>query len=216
MSLSSAGFHESHMPELTHRRSARLEDLGLARREYAVLARLCTPQQIQRFLNRVPANHEVGGETLLSVRQVLNQRRAHCIEAAFVAACALWVHGKPPLVMRLDCDPTDYPHVITLFKTNRCWGAISKSRGPGLRYRDPVYRSLRELAMSYFHEYEDTRGRRTLRTYSVAFDMRQIEPGLWVTSDDPCLEAHNRLARLRHYNLISSQQEVQFWKRGPQ
>lgn len=204
------------MLELAHRRFARLDDLGLARREYAVLARLCTPQHIQRFINRVSVNREVGGETLLSVRQVLDQRRAHCIEAAFVAACALWLHGKPPLVMHLDCDPTDYPHVVTLFKNNRCWGAISKSRGVGLGYRDPVYRSLRELAMSYFHEYADERGRRTLRKYSVAFDMRQIEPGLWVTSDEPCVEAHDRLARLRHYQLISSQQEVLVLKRGPQ
>jgi hypothetical protein len=191
------------MPKLAHRRFCRLADLGLARSELAVLARLRTPQKIQTFLDRVSINHEVGGETILSVRQVLKQRRAHCIEAAFVAACALWVHGKPPLVMYLDCDPSDYPHVVTLFKNGGCWGAISKTRGIGLRYRDPVYRSLRELAMSYFHEYLNEQGERTLRRYSAAFDMRNIAPRLWITSNAPCVEAQDRLVRLRQYSLLS-------------
>ena len=203
------------MSEMAHRRFARREDLRLSKGEFAILARLGTPQQIQRFLNRVAVNHEVGGETILSVQQVLIQRRAHCIEAAFVAACALWVHGKPPLVMYLDCDPCDYAHVITLFRSHRCWGAISKSRGVGLHYRDPVYRSLRELAMSYFHEYVDTRGRRTLRSYSGAFDMRKIEPDLWVTSNGACLQAQERLGALRQYPLISSKQEDLVLKREP-
>lgn len=202
------------MSRSAHRRFARLEDLGLARREFAVLARLRTPQRIQSFLDAVSINHEVAGETILSVRQVLMQRRAHCIEAAFVAACALWVHGKRPLVMYLDCAPSDFAHVITLFKVRGCWGAISKSRGEGLRYRDPVYRSLRELAMSYFHEYTDERGRRTLREYSVTFDMRHLDPSLWVTSIEPCAEAQDRLARLRRYSLLSSHQESLVSKRG--
>jgi hypothetical protein len=127
---------------MAHRRFARPQDLGLRRGEFAVLARLRTPQKIQRFLNGVSVNHEVGGETILSVRQVLKQRRAHCIEAAFVAACALWVQGKPPLVMYLDCDPSDCAHVVALFNDHGSWGAISKSRGVGLHFRDPVYRSL--------------------------------------------------------------------------
>ena len=192
--------------KLAHRRFARPEDLGLPRGDFAILARLRSPQRIQRFLEQVSVNHEIGGETLLSVQQVLLQRRAHCIEAAFVAACALWVHGRQPLVMYLDCDPCDYPHVVTLFRSNGCWGAISKSRGEGLSYRDPVYRSLRELAMSWFHEYLDDRGRRTLREYSVAFDMRRLEPGLWVTAEKPCEEAQDRLARLRRYPLVSPRQ----------
>ena len=195
------------MTKFAHRRFARPDDLGLSRGDFAILARLRSPQQIQRFLNRVAVNHEVGGETVLSVQQVLLQRRAHCIEAAFVAACALWVHGERPLVMYLDCDPCDCPHVVALFKSNDCWGAISKSRGEGLSYRDPVYRSLRELAMSWFHEYLDDRGRRTLREYSVAFDMRALAPSLWVTSTAPCDEAQDRMARLRRFPLISHRGE---------
>jgi len=189
------------------KRIARREHLELSGAEFAILKRLDTPQKIQLFINAIPANHEIGGETILSVREVLRQRRAHCIEGAFVAACALWVHGDPPLVMHIGCDPSDYPHVIALFRRGAAWGAISKHNGPQLRYRDPVYRSLRELAMSYFHEYFDRRGRKTLRSYSRAFDLRGIDPELWITSETACTQAHDRLARLRHYAVISKRQE---------
>ncbi|HET7403670.1 MAG TPA: hypothetical protein VFJ62_17865, partial [Usitatibacter sp.] len=131
---------------LAAKRRASREDLGLTLREYATLKRLDTPEKIQAFLNAIPCNHEIGGETILSVREVLRQRRAHCIEGAMVAACALWVHGEPPLVMHLDCDTSDYPHVIALFRRHGAWGAISKTNGAPLRYRDPIYRTLRELA----------------------------------------------------------------------
>ena len=170
------------------------------------LRRLSTPQKIQAFLSGIPANHELGGETILSVREVLRQRRAHCIEGAFVAACALWVHGEPPLVMHMNCAASDYPHVLALFRRGRAWGAISKTNGAVLRFRDPVYRSLRELAMSYFHEYADRQGRKTLRGYSVAFDLRRLDPALWVTCEGACTEAGARLAALRHYPLISNRE----------
>ena len=197
------------------RPSTRVARPGLAARERAVLARLATPERIQAFVDAIPANHEVGGETLLSVREVLRQRRAHCIEGAFVAACALWVHRQPPLVMHLDCDPVDWPHVIALFRHGRAWGAISKSNHIGLRYRDPVYRSLRELAMSYFHEYCDRRGHRTLVSHSGAFDLRRMEPALWVTSAAPCREAHDRLANLRHYPLVTAWQRATLSRLDP-
>ena len=189
------------------RHRARCEELRLTRSEFAVLGRLSTPQKIQAFLNAIPANHELGGETILSVREVLRQRRAHCIEGAFVAACALWVHGDPPLVMHMDCAASDYPHILALFRRGGAWGAISKTNGAVLRFRDPVYRSLRELAMSYFHEYSDKRGRKTLRSYSAAFDLRRVDPALWVTRETACDEVNIRLAALRHYPLISARQE---------
>jgi hypothetical protein len=197
------------------RPSPRAARPGLAASERAVLARLSTPERIQAFVDAIPANHEAGGETVLSVREVLRQRRAHCIEGAFVAACALWVRGRPPLVMHLDCDPADWPHVIALFRRGRSWGAISKSNHIGLRFRDPVYRSLRELAMSYFHEYCDRHGNRTLTGHSAAFDLRRIEPSLWVTSETPCWEAHDRLANLRHYPLVSANQRRALSRLGP-
>ena len=104
------------------RRTARAVDLGLTVREYATLKRLSSPEKIQAFVNAIPINHEIGGETVLSVREVLRQRRAHCIEGAMLAAAALWVNGDPPLVMHLDCDESDYPHVITLFPPPRRLG----------------------------------------------------------------------------------------------
>lgn len=197
------------------RRYARAQDLGLAPGEFAILRRLASPEKIQAFLNTIPINHEIGGETVLSVREVLRQRRAHCIEGAMVAACALWVHGDPPLVMHLDCHESDYPHVIALFRRAGAWGAISKTNGTPLRYRDPIYRTLRELALSYFHEYSNRRGHKTLRSYSSSFDMRRLDPAQWVTAAKSCWETHDRLTELRHYPLISRRQERLLTKRDP-
>jgi hypothetical protein len=123
------------------------------------------------------------------------------------AACALWVNGDPPLVMHLDCHASDYPHVIALFRRRGAWGAISKTNGTPLRYRDPIYRTLRELSMSYFHEYYNKRGHKTLRSYSVAYDLRRIPVGEWVTSPRSCWDTHDLLTDLRHYPLISVRQE---------
>ena len=133
----------ARMPDLTARRRARREDLGLTPGEYAVLGRLSHPHKIQAFLNATPINHEPDGETVLSVREVIRQRRAHCIEGAMFAACALWVHGDPPLVMHLDCHLSDYPHVIALFRRHGSWGAISKTNSPAPRKASSATRSWR-------------------------------------------------------------------------
>lgn len=190
-----------------NQRNVSRNSLGLSVHEYAVLRQLDTPQKIQAFLNAIPINHELTGETILSVREVLRQRRAHCIEGAFVAACALWIRGEPPLLVHLDCDLSDYPHVIAVFRRRGCWGAISKTNGTPLRYRDPVYRTLRELAMSYFHEYFNKRYQKTLRSYSATLDLRRIDPALWVTCENACKEVHDRLVKARHYPLISAAQQ---------
>src|SRR5262245_66465344 len=99
-------------------RFARREDLGLSKAEFAALRRLKTPQRIQDFLNALPANFEIGGQTCLSVREVLRQRRAHCIEGAMLAACALWVHGEPPLLMDMRAEP-DYGPVAPQVRRRR-------------------------------------------------------------------------------------------------
>src|SRR3982751_4067087 len=192
---------------LLRKRFARAQDLGLAPREFQALDRLSSPQKIQVFLNAIPINHEIGGETVLSVREVLRQRRAHCIEGAMVAAAALWVNGEPPLLMHLDCHLSDYPHVIAVFRRGRHWGAISKTNGAPLRYRDPIYRTLRELTLSYFHEYSNKRGHKTLRSYSMPFDMRRIPPDEWITASGNCWKTHDRITEQRHFALISRRQE---------
>ena len=195
------------MRNIARKRTANRQNTGLSAKDFSALKSLDTPQKIQTFLNAIPINHELAGETILSVREVLRQRRAHCIEGAFLAACALWIHGDPPLLVHLDCDLSDYPHVIAVFRRKGCWGAISKTNGSPLRYRDPVYRTLRELAMSYFHEYFNRKYQKTLRSYSGTFDLRQVDPALWVTSEDACEAIHDRLVKARHYALISTAQE---------
>ena len=196
------------------KRVARIEDLGLTKAEFATLRRLDTPEKIQAYIDALPQNFEIGGETCLSVREALGQRRALCIEGAMIAAAALWVHGEPPLLLDLkaarDCD-----HIVTLFRRNRCWGAISKTNHSVLRWRDPVYRSLRELAMSYFHEYCNQRNQKTLRSYSVAFDLRRLDPKTWVTQKKNCWEVGWALDAARHYPLISGRQEKLLRLRDP-
>jgi hypothetical protein len=186
-------------------RFARREDLGLSKREFAALGRLSTPQKIQDFLDRIPANFEIGGQTCLSVRETLRQRRAHCIEGAMLAACALWVHGEPPLLLDLRAE-RDYDHVVALFRRGRCWGAISKTNPAVLRWRDPVYRNLRELAMSYFHEYANKRGQKTLRSYAGPFDLRRFDPALWITNDKNCWEIGATLDDTPHRPLLTKRQ----------
>jgi hypothetical protein len=197
------------------RATAKRENLGLSPKEFITLAKLDTPQKIQAFLNATPVNHELEGETILSVREVLRQRRAHCIEGAFLAACALWIHGEPPLLLHLDCDLSDYPHVLAVFRRKGGWGAISKTNGTPLRYRDPIYRTMRELTMSYFHEYYNKRYEKTLRSYSGPFDLRKVDPALWITNEQPCEEVHDRLVHARHYALISKGQERLLARRDP-
>src|SRR5690606_12897284 len=121
-------------------RRALADRLGLAADERRILGRLTTPAKIQDFVSALPANFERQGGTCLSVRETLRQRRAHCIESAFVAAVALWLNGEKPLLMDLQASTDDDDHVVALFRRNGCWGAISKSNHVWLRWRDPVYR----------------------------------------------------------------------------
>jgi hypothetical protein len=186
-------------------RSARREDLGLSKAEFALLRRLSTPQKIQDFLDTMRPNFETEGQTCLSVREVLRQRRAHCIEGAMLAACALWVQGEPPLLLDLRAE-RDYDHVVALFRRGRCWGAISKTNPALLRWRDPVYRSLRELAMSYLHEYANKRNQKTLRSYAGPFDLRRFDPKLWVTNAKNCWDVGATLDDLRHRPLLTRRQ----------
>jgi hypothetical protein len=183
-------------------RFARREDLGLTAAEFAELRRLDTPQKIQSYLYGLGQNFEIGGETCKTVREVLRTRNAHCIEGAMLAACALWVQGEPPLLMDMRAV-RDYDHVVALFRRHGRWGAISKTNGIGLRSRDPVYRTLRELAISYFHEYCNGRHHKTLREFSLPYDLRRVEPSLWVSGEKHAWEVANTLDTLRHFKLVN-------------
>ena len=196
------------------RRFARREDLGLTRAEFAVLRRLNTPQKIQAFLVGLKQNFEPNGDTCRPVRTVLRERNAHCIEGAMLAACALWVHGEPPIVMDMRAV-RDYDHVIALYRRNGHWGAISKTNGAALRWRDPVYRSLRELAISYFHEYTNRRDHKTLREFSVPYDLRRVDPAIWVTGEKDAWHVAEALEAIPHFRLVSRRMEKTLVRRDP-
>ena len=196
------------------KRFARESDLGLRPVEFAALRRLDTPQRIQSFLHGLRQNFEHDGESCRPVREVLRTGRAHCIEGAMLAAAALWVHGEPPLVLDMRAEH-DFDHVVALFKRNGRWGAISKTNGIGLRWRDPVYRSLRELAMSYFHEYYNGRAHKTLRDYSVPFDLRRIDSAAWVSGTKNCWLVGEKLDQIRHFKLVNGRHLKSLTRRDP-
>jgi hypothetical protein len=199
---------------MQRKRYARREDLGLSPAEFAVLKRLDTPQKAQGFLYGLKQNFELRGDTCRAVRHVLRDRQAHCIEGAMLAACALWVHGEPPLLMDMRAV-RDFDHVVALFRRRGRWGAISKTNGIGLRWRDPVYASLRELAMSYFHEYTNRRDHKTLREYSVPFDLRRLDPALWVTGEKNAWPVAEALDQLRHFSLVNAHHMKAVLRRDP-
>jgi hypothetical protein len=194
------------------KRYARREDLGLTSAEFAVLRRLDTPERIQRFLFDLKQNFEPHGDTCRPVRIVLRTRSSHCIEGAMLAACALWVHGEPPLLMDLRAV-RDYDHVVALFRRGGGWGAISKTNCIGLRWRDPVYRTLRELAMSWFHEYYNRRDHKTLREYSRPFDLRRIDPAIWVSGEKNAWPVAEALEATPHYDLVTRTQAKRLTRR---
>ena len=195
------------------RRPPQPADLGLTREEGRILRSLSSPRRIQDFLFALPANFEEEGDTLRSVRGVLRHGRAHCIEAAFVAACALWLQGEPPLVVDMAATG-DADHVIAVFRQNGCWGAISKSNHIWLRWRDPIYRSLRELVMSYFHEYVNG-ARKTLRSYSRPVDLSRFPCGMWITSEDDCWEVGAALTDVPHVAVLTPPQVRRLVRRDP-
>ena len=199
---------------MAEKRFARESDLGLMGEDYALLRRLDTPLKIQAYLHGLKQNFEADGQTCRPVGEVLRTRRAHCIEGAMLAAAALCVHGEPPLLLDMRAE-RDFDHVVALFRRNGRWGAISKTNGIGLRWRDPVYRSLRELAMSYFHEYTNRRDHKTLREYSVPFDLRRMDTSLWVSGTKNCWDVGAKLDGLRHFRLVSGRHLKAVARRDP-
>ena len=142
--------------------------------ERAVFRRLATPEKIQRFLDDLAYNKEHDGETCRSPRRVLRDRTAHCMEGALFGAAALRMLGHPPLLLDLEAVRDD-DHVLAIFRERGHWGALAKSNYSGLRYREPVYRTLRELAMSYFEHYYNLKREKTLRNYSRPVNLRRFD-----------------------------------------
>jgi hypothetical protein len=152
--------------------------------ERRTFASLDSPQKIQNWLDRLPANFEVDGETTMSPRRMLKARLAHCAEAALFATTALLYHGQPAWLMDLQALPSDQDHIVALFQQRGLWGAISKTNHAILRWRDPIYRSPRELAMSYAHEYCLPGGKKSLLAFSRPFSLMRYKPARWVTAEE--------------------------------
>ena len=176
---------------------------GLTPLEWRRLRALGAPARIQRFLDDLPYHH---GNTAWSPRRVLREHSAHCLEGAIFAAAALRANGYPPLLLDLEAV-LDVDHVLAVYRNDGHWGAIGKSNFAGLRYREPVYRSLRELAMSYFDQYYNLRGDRTLRGYSRPVNLRRFDRLHWMTTEQDVWFIPEYLCQIRHSQLLSPAQE---------
>jgi hypothetical protein len=181
-----------------------------SKKEEKIIASLNSPRKIQDFLNNLKANLIKGGkryrDTCLSPKRVLQEKKAHCIEGAIFAACVLRYHNFPPLIVDLESTEKDLDHVITVFKKNNRWGAISKTNHAVLRYREPVYKDIRELVMSYFHEYTDSKGNKTLRRFSNPINLKIFDKYNWMTSEDEIWYIPEYLTKVKHHNILTKKQ----------
>ena len=176
--------------------------------------KLDSPQKIQAFLDSLPINLEKGGQTLRSPLRVLQSKKAHCLEAALLAAAAFWWHRQRPLLLDLKTTKDDLEHVVALFKNRGHWGAISKTNHAVLRYREPVYKTVRELAMSYFHEYFLEDGRKTMRSFSWPFDLRRYGTA-WLTAKDFLWQIERDLDGSPHFAAANKNQIAKLRRADP-
>src|SRR5215470_15003100 len=183
-------------------------NFGLTSQELLVIKRLSSPEKIQRFLDyEIGYNKEVDGETCRSPRRVLRDRLAHCAEGAFFAAAALRVHGHEPLIVDLEAVRDD-DHLLAVFKEHEGWGAIAKSNYAGLRYREPVYRTIRELVMSYYEHYYNPAGEKTLRAYSTRpVNLKRFDRINWMTTEEDLWELCEYFCDTPHSRVMPPQAE---------
>ena len=175
--------------------------------ERRTLLRLTNPVKIQRFLDEeIGYNLEPNGDTCYSPRMVLRERVAHCMEGALLAALALRLLGHRPLLVDLEAT-RDSDHVLAVYRIRHRWGAVAKSNYSGLRSREPVYRTLRELAMSYFEHYFNPAREKTLRTHSRPVNLARFDHLGWMTSEEEVWEIPNYLCEIPHTPLLTPPME---------
>ena len=175
---------------------------GLTPAETRALKALKSPQRVQHFLDtEIAYNKEPGGETIRSPRRVLRDQVAHCLEGALLAAAALRVNGHPPLLLDLG-SVRDDDHVLAIFRQYNCWGAVAKSNYSGLRFREPVYRTLRELVMSYFEHYFNLKREKSLRNYSRPVNLTRFDRIAWMTSEEDLWPIVYYLVDIPHTSLL--------------
>ncbi len=183
------------------------EMFGLTKEELKLFKTLNTPKKIQDFIDKIPINFEEKGDTCYSPRQVLKNNKCHCIEGAILAALILRVNGYPPLILDFETTHNDEDHVVALFKKDNHFGAISKTNHAILRFREPVYRNIRELAMSYFNEYYlFSNGKKTLRKYSSPVNLKKFDKLGWMTTEEEVWDIANYMADTKHHNMLNKKQ----------
>jgi hypothetical protein len=174
-------------------------DFGLSPREAGTLRRLSPPWRIQRFLDDLA--YDVRGVGCRSPRRVLAERTVQCMDGALLAAAALRLQGQAPLIVDLEGDQ-DTDHVLAVYRRRGCWGAIARSNFSGLRFREPVFRSIRDLALSYVESYFNLRREKTLRRYSRPVSLARFDRRGWMTSDEDLWYVAEHLVGVRHHRLL--------------
>jgi hypothetical protein len=191
---------------------------GLTPSESRVLRSLTTPERLQRFLDDL--GYDAHGSRCRSPRRVLRERAVQCLDGAIFAAAALRGQGHPPLLLDLEAV-MDVDHVVAVYRRDGLWGSVGRSNYSGLRYREPLFRTLRDLALSYFESYFNLRRQKTLRRYSVPLDLSRFDARGWMTSEEDLWWIAERLVTIRHYPLITARQvgrlasvDRRMWKAG--
>ena len=151
---------------------------ALSPAERTLVRSISSPVKIQHFLDSLAYSTESSYRAPLTV---LRDRVAHCYDGAVFAAAALAWNGESPLIVNLFPNSRDDEHLVALFRRNGCWGAVGQSNFVGLRYREPIHRTLRELMISYFEQYYNVAGEKTLRTYTRPLNLRKFDRVRWMT-----------------------------------
>src|SRR4030065_1950760 len=172
----------------------------LNKAEYKFLKTLATPARVQAFLDEIPYSTE---HIYRCPLRVLRERVAHCFDGALFAAATLRRLGDPPLIMDMLPNERDDDHMLALYKRCGHWGAVAKSNFVGLRFREPMYRNLRELVMSYFEQFYNVEREKTLRRYSLRLNLKAFDRMNWMTSDESLERIAQRLDRVRKISLLT-------------
>jgi hypothetical protein len=172
--------------------------------ELTIFQEITSPVKIQDFLDNIPYSAD---PIYRSPRSVMRDQKAHCFDGALFAACGLRQLGFPPLIVDMRAVRDD-DHIIAIYQRNGYLGAIAKSNFVGLRFREPIFRNLRELILSYFEDYYNTEGEKTLRAYSIPLDLHHFDEHQWMTSDEYLDLIADRLDKIRHYPLLTPAMEA--------
>lgn len=173
---------------------------ALTKQERRILSGLTSPNRIQAFLDNLAYSPETGYRCPL---RVLREKVAHCFDGALFGAAALRRLGHQPLVLYMIATARDDDHLLAIYKRDGYWGAVAKSNFVGLRFREPVYRTLRELVMSYFESYYNVAREKTLRGYTVPLNLRTYDKLSWMVKDEPLERIAERLDEIRKFPVLT-------------